>query len=88
MILHAQVKANSKTDSIYIDATGTLHIRISAERVEGRANKYLLKYLAEIFDVPPSKITIIKGQHTTRKTISMEAAEEHIKTFLGRIERK
>ena len=85
MQLHLHVKPNSKTDSLFIDENNVLHARIHAQPTEGKANKYLIEYLSEVFNVSKSKIEIIKGHKTSNKTISIDANEEYINNILSRL---
>ena len=82
MLIRIQVKANSKADSISIADTGVIHVKIRAEPVEGKANKYLLEYLSAMFILPKSKIEIIKGHNNLYKTISLQADEDYINKIL------
>jgi len=83
MILKMYVKPNSKTDSIHINETNELNVRIHATPVGGKANKYLVSYLSEIFKVPKSFIHILKGLNTSYKTIEILAEDEQIKNILN-----
>ena len=87
MIIHIRVKANSKIDSIEVKEDGIIFIRICAARVEGKANKYLLKYLATLFNIPQSKINIVKGLNNPYKTISIEADETYLFKILTALKR-
>ena len=82
MLLRVQVKPNSKTNSVSIDDAGTIRIKIHAPPVDGKANKYLVEYLAELFNLPKSKIEITKGQSSSHKTIKLDAAEEYVNGIL------
>jgi uncharacterized protein len=88
MILRIHVKPNSKTDSISIENAGTIRVKIRAQPVEGKANKYLLEYLSTLFKLPKSKIEIIKGETSSYKKIEIDAPEDYIydilKTFLNK----
>lgn len=44
-------------------------IRLSSPPIEGRANKELQKYIALMFQVPISKIKLVRGDKSRRKTI-------------------
>lgn len=46
-------------------------VRITSQPVEGKANKELIEYLAEVFGVKKSDIKIIKGEKSKKKTISI-----------------
>jgi len=49
-----------------------LKIRLAAPPVEGRANKVLLKFIAELFDVPLRHVTLHKGGKSHCKVILVE----------------
>ena len=82
MLLHIQVKPNSKSDSIRSDTDGNLLVKIRAQPEDGKANKYLVAYLSEIFRLPKSKIEITKGIVSSHKTIKINAEETYIKNIL------
>jgi len=82
MILRLHVKPNSKTDSITVDDGGNIRVRIRALPIDGKANKYLLEYLAEVFRLPKSKIEIIKGFNSPHKVIELHCADDHVKKIL------
>ncbi len=48
---------------------GTIAISLIAPPVEGKANDCLVKFLAEILDVPPSKMEIISGEKGRNKLV-------------------
>ena len=83
MLIRIKVKPNSKTDSISIDNGGVLQVKIRAEAVEGKANKYLLKYLSAMFRLSKSKIEIIKGHASLYKTIALQADDDYVNNILN-----
>ena len=48
---------------------GTLKIRLTAPPVDGRANAALVEFLSDEFDLPKSRIFIIRGQSARTKRI-------------------
>lgn len=60
-----------KTELSGIMADGTLRIRISAPPVEGKANKALIKYLADVLGVRKSRIEIVAGETGLDKIVSI-----------------
>jgi uncharacterized protein len=50
-------------------AEGTIQIRVVAPPVEGAANAALLRFLADILDVPRSRIEVVSGASSRRKRI-------------------
>jgi hypothetical protein len=82
MLLRVKIKPNSARDEIIREADGTLKIKIKAQPVEGKANKYLVKYLSGILDIPTSKIQLIKGESSVFKTIEINADEKYVMSKL------
>jgi uncharacterized protein (TIGR00251 family) len=64
-------KPNAKKSAcIKIDEQG-MHIALHALPHGGEANKVLLDYLSELFDIPKSQIKLMKGQKSRYKQVSM-----------------
>lgn len=75
MKLHLKVKPNSKTDQWVREAGGSLKLKIKAQPVEGKANKYLIDYLSKILGIPKSSIVLAKGDTNQFKTFEIDADE-------------
>jgi uncharacterized protein (TIGR00251 family) len=50
---------------------GTVKIHLTATPTEGQANEALIKFLANILDVAPSKIEIVAGMTGRDKLVSV-----------------
>ncbi|NIM94350.1 MAG: DUF167 domain-containing protein [Anaerolineales bacterium] len=76
-----------KTEISGIMDDGTLRIRISAPRSEGKANKALIKYLSKILGVRKNRIDIVAGEKSLDKIVSIldMSAEEVQKQILKEI---
>ncbi len=83
MKLRIKVKPASKTDEIIREADGSLKIKIKAQPVEGKANKYLVEYLSSVLGLPKSKIVLLKGETNSFKTLEIDAEESYIAGKLG-----
>ena len=55
---------------------GTIKIRLTAPPVEGKANKALVRFLADVFDISPSNIEIISGVKGRKKVVLIEGINE------------
>ena len=65
-----QVKVNPKSALDQMEPLkDRLKIKITASPIDGKANKYLMKYLSKVFGVSLSKIQIERGAHQSLKTI-------------------
>lgn len=84
MRLHIKVKPNSKKDEVLKGPDGTIMVRIKAAPVEGKANKYLTRFLAEYFGLSRARVTLLKGETNSYKTVEIEAEETYIHEKLGK----
>jgi uncharacterized protein len=50
---------------------GTVKIRLKAAPVEGQANSALIKFLADVLSIAPSKIEIVAGHTSKDKLITI-----------------
>ena len=51
---------------------GTLRARVAAPPVDGAANAALLRFLAEVLDVPRSRLEIASGRSSHHKRVVIE----------------
>ena len=71
MLLTVHVSPNAKQKSIEWLDEDTVKVRITAPAVDGKANKALIEFLAEHFDVRKSKIQIVRGLTTRMKQVEI-----------------
>ena len=48
---------------------GTLKVRLTAPPVEGEANKECVKFLAKLLNIPRSRVEVVQGHKSRRKTV-------------------
>lgn len=48
---------------------GALKLRIAARAAEGEANEEICRFLAQLFDVSKSSVSILKGKSSKRKVV-------------------
>lgn len=80
--MRVKVKPGSKADEVVTEADGTLKVKIRAQPVEGKANKYLVEYLAGLLGLPKSKVTLLKGETNSFKTLEIDADEAVVRKKL------
>ncbi len=71
MNITVKIIPNAKKTEIVGWEGKALKIRISAPAIEGRANKELIRFLAELCDCSQSEVDIIKGQSTKIKLVDL-----------------
>jgi uncharacterized protein len=60
-----------------------LKIALAAPPVEGRANESLVRFFAELLDVPPSAIEIVSGGQSRNKVVRVAGVSaEHVRAKL------
>ncbi|QEC53850.1 hypothetical protein EDD80_10818 [Anseongella ginsenosidimutans] len=67
LFLHIQPGASTtEVAGLYGDS---LKIRVHAPPVDGKANKALLDFLTKLFDVPRSRVQLLKGETGRKKSV-------------------
>ncbi|RZF39898.1 hypothetical protein LSTR_LSTR010526 [Laodelphax striatellus] len=96
ILIHVHAKPGSKQNMIQGSETSSddqprLAVKIAARAVEGQANTELVEYLAEVLSVRKSDFTIVRGQKSREKTVSLspktltlEAARKKIDEEIAR----
>jgi uncharacterized protein (TIGR00251 family) len=69
LTLHLYVQPGAKKTEIVGIHEGELKIRLNTPPIEGRANKALLKYIAQIFKVPIRKVELQRGDKSRHKIL-------------------
>jgi uncharacterized protein (TIGR00251 family) len=81
-----KISPNAKKNEIIKDESG-IKIKITAQPVEGKANKALIEFLSKQFKIPKTSIKIVKGETSNDKTILFEISEsekfELLNKFFG-----
>lgn len=70
MRIEVKLKPNAKTDAVEVINRQYI-ISVKKPAIEGKANKALIELLSGYFDVPKSRIEIIKGHKSKNKVIEI-----------------
>jgi len=68
-ILKIKVIPNSKVNKIVWQKENFLKIKLAAPAHEGKANKALINFLSQEFKISKSKIKLISGEKSKKKTV-------------------
>jgi uncharacterized protein len=66
------VKPNSKKREVEPVGDDQFLVRVVASPHENKANKEVIESLAEYFDVPKSRISILSGLRSKKKVVGVE----------------
>lgn len=81
LTLHVQPGAKrSEVAGLHGEA---LKIRLAAPPIEGRANKALLKFVAELFEVPQRQVELRQGEQSRHKVIAISGSKVVPESLLG-----
>ena len=75
IVVNIKISPNAKKNEIIKDGD-IVKVKITAQPVDGKANKALVEYLSKTFKVPKTSIKILKGETSKDKTILFEVFEE------------
>jgi hypothetical protein len=67
MKISVKVQPNAKQEKIERVNESHFLIRVKEKPQEGKANKAVIKILAEYFDIPQSEIILLRGQTAREK---------------------
>jgi uncharacterized protein len=72
LVLHVQPGAKrSEVVGLHGDA---LKIRLAAPPIEGRANEALVRFIAEMFDVPLRQVELLRGGQSRHKQVQISGS--------------
>lgn len=85
--LQVQVMPNAKRTAVAGMHGDALKIRLQAQPIEGKANEALVRFVAEVLNLPKSGVSVSHGQTSRRKLLEIVApsmsAEEIRQIFLN-----
>ncbi len=75
IIVNIKISPNAKRNEIIKDGNN-IKIKITAQPVDGKANKSVIEFLSKNFKIPKTSIKILKGETSKEKTILFSTSEE------------
>ncbi len=77
IFLHIKISPNASKNEI-IKTDDTIKVKITAQPVDGKANKALIEFLSKQFRTPKTSIEIVKGQTSKDKVILIKTFDEEV----------
>lgn len=72
--LAVQITPNAKKSEVIGLLDDVLKIRLQAQPIEGKANEALIRYIADMLDVPKNAVSITHGHTNKRKMIEIKTS--------------
>ncbi|WED43224.1 DUF167 domain-containing protein [Legionella cardiaca] len=89
LTLQIKVKPGAKQNKISFDSVDCLQISLQASPQDGKANKMLIQYLANLLGVMQKQITILYGTTSRNKVLGIKVVageqERLIKYFMEQL---
>ncbi|HIK25639.1 MAG: DUF167 domain-containing protein [Thermosynechococcus sp. Uc] len=68
---HVIVKPNARQSAVSVSPDGQLVVAVRAPASDGKANQELIAVLADYFQVPKSRLQLVKGHTSRHKVIEL-----------------
>ena len=81
LLVQFKISPNSSKNEIIKTEEG-VKIKITAQPIDGKANKALVEYLSKEFKIPKTYIEIVKGTTNKEKTVLFKIFEEKKVNFI------
>lgn len=75
ILANIKIVPNSSKNEIVLEEE-FVKVKITAQPIEGKANKALIEFLAKKFKIPKTSIEIVKGETTKEKTIFFKTSDD------------
>jgi len=86
VILTVRVSPNARRSGFDGLFNNALRVALQAPPVDGKANEALIKFLSDFFEIRKSAITILSGETSRMKRVSLLfSSESSAQTALGKI---
>ncbi len=87
VLLRLRISPNSSKNQVIVDGD-IIKLKITAQPIEGKANKAVVEYLSKLLKTPKSSIEILKGDTSKEKTLFITTSDNDKKnsvkaTLLG-----
>lgn len=83
VLLTIHVHPRASRDQLTLEQTGRLSLRLTAPPVDGAANAACRAFLADLLDLPKSRITLVAGETSRVKRLRVHGADAA--TILARL---
>ncbi len=75
IIISLKISPNASKNEIIKTPEG-VKVKITAQPIDGKANKCLVEYLSKLFKVPKTSIEILKGETSKEKTLLIKTVDD------------
>jgi uncharacterized protein (TIGR00251 family) len=73
-----RLQPRARRDEVIGERAGAIVIRVTAPPVDGKANAALCAFVARAAGVPPSRVSVVRGQTSRDKVVRVDGVDEEI----------
>ena len=73
-----RVQPRARRNEVVGERAGVTVIRLTAPPVDGKANAALCAFVARAAGVPPSRVSVVRGQTSRDKVVRVDGVDEEI----------
>jgi uncharacterized protein (TIGR00251 family) len=73
-----RLQPRARRDEVVGERAGAIVIRVTAPPVDGKANAALCALVARAAGVPPSRVSVVRGQTSRDKVVRVDGVDEEI----------
>jgi uncharacterized protein (TIGR00251 family) len=78
-----RLQPRARRDEVVGARAGAIVIRVTAPPVDGRANAALCAFIAKRLRIPPSRVSVVRGQTSRDKVVRVEGvAQDELRAAL------
>ena len=81
ILLNLRISPNASKNEITVSSDG-IKVKITAQPVDGKANKALVEFLSKELKIPKTSIDVVKGHKKKKKTLLLRIFDEEKIKFL------
>ena len=74
ILVNIKIVPNSSKNDIVLEDE-FVKVKITAQPIEGKANKALIEFLSKTFKIPKTSIELVKGETTREKTLFFKTSD-------------
>jgi len=75
LVFNIKITPNASKNEI-IKSNDEIKLRITAQPIDGKANKAVVEYLSKNFKIPKTSFEIIRGETSKEKTVLVKCKDE------------
>ena len=73
-----RLQPRARRDEVVGERAGAIVIRVTAPPVDGKANAALCAFVARAAGVPPSRVSVVRGQTSRDKVVRVDGVDEEL----------